>query len=100
MFLGKNSDLSYFRKDDSLQYWQSLYGHEVDFIVGSHTAVEVKASKKISKKHLKSLEILKKEKILKTFFIVSRDKISANFNRIKSLHWEEFLKQLWNHQIF
>ena len=92
--------LSYFRKDDSLQYWQSHYGHEVDFIIGDHTAVEVKAGRKISKKHLKSLEILKKEQTLKNFFIVSQDQIPATFEGIQSLHWEVFLKQLWNHQIF
>ena len=92
--------LSYFRKEDSLEYWQSRYGHEVNFIVGGHTAVEVKASKRISKRHLKSLEILQKEQTLKKFFIVSRDKIPAVFDKIQSLYWEDFLKQLWNHQIF
>ena len=91
--------LSYFRKDDSLEYWQSRYGHEVDFIIGGHTAVEIKASKKISKKHLKSLEILKKEQTLKNFFIVSQDEISAVFEGIQSLNWKDFLKKLWNHQI-
>ena len=91
--------LSYFRKDDSLEYWQSLYGYEVDFIIGGHTAIEVKTSKKISKKHLKPLEILKQEKTLKNFFIVSQDEIPAVFKGIQSLHWKDFLKQLWSHQI-
>ena len=45
--------LSYFRKDSLLQYWQSRYGHEVDFIVGDHTAIEVKSLKKISKADIK-----------------------------------------------
>ena len=91
--------LSYFRKDDSLEYWQSRYGHKVDFIIGDHTAIEIKASKKISKKHLKSLEILKKEQTLKNFFIVSQDEIPAVFEGIQSLNWKDFLKKLWNHQI-
>jgi len=92
--------LSYFRKDEPLQYWQSRYGHEVDFIVGDHTAIEVKSSKRISKSDLKPLKMLSEEKSFKKFFIVSRDEISAKFDSIYSLHWKIFLKKLWNHQIF
>ena len=91
--------LSYFRKDDSLQYWQSRYGHEVDFIIGDHTAVEVKSSKRISKSDLKTLKMLAEEQKLKNFFIVSRDETPAKYENIQSLYWEEFLKKLWKHQI-
>ena len=91
--------LSYSRKDDPLQYWQSRYGHEVDFILGDHTAIEIKSSKRISKSDLKSLKMLSEEQCFKNFFIVSRDEVSANFEGIKSLHWKTFLKKLWNHEI-
>lgn len=91
--------LSYFRKDDPLQYWQSCYGHEVDFVLGDHTAIEVKSSKRISKTDLKALKMLAEEQRFKNFFIVSRDEVSANFSGIKSLHWKIFLKKLWNHEI-
>ena len=91
--------LSYFRKDDPLQYWQSRYGHEVDFIVGDHTAIEVKSSKRISKADLKALKMLVEEKSFKNFFVVSRDEVSAKFGKINCLHWETFLKKLWNHKI-
>ena len=66
--------LSYFRKDRLLQYWQSRYGHEVDFVIEDHTAIEVKSSKRISKADTKTLKMLAEE--------------------------EKFLKQLWNHEIF
>jgi len=92
--------LSYTRKDISLNYWQSQYGQEVDFILGGHTAIEVKSSRKISKRDIKSLKILQKTKKLKRFFIVSRDEVSVDFEGIKSVHWKIFLKDLWNHQIF
>ena len=91
--------LSYSRKDDPLQYWQSRYGHEVDFILGDHTAIEIKSSKRISKSDLKALKMLSEEQCFKNFFIVSRDEVSANFDGIKSLHWKVFLKKLWNHEI-
>lgn len=90
--------LSYFRKSDSLQYWRSYYGHEVDFVIGDHTAIEVKSAKKISKSDTKALKMLKEEKKFRNLFIVSRDEISASFDGIKSLHWEKFLKKLWSHE--
>ena len=91
--------LSYFRKNRLLQYWQSRYGHEVDFVIEDHTAIEVKSSKRISKVDTKTLKMLAEEKRFKNLFIVSRDEISADFDGIKSLHWETFLKRLWNHKI-
>lgn len=92
--------LSYFRKDDTLQYWRSRYGHEVDFIVGDHTAIEVKSSKKISKSDVKVLKMLAEEQRFKSLFVISRDEISANFDGVRSLHWEKFLKELWQGKIF
>ena len=83
-----------------MQYWQSRYGNEVDFIIGDHTALEVKATDKISNRHLKSLQMLKSEKTLKHFFIISQDEIPAQFEGIQSLYWKDFLKQMWSGQLF
>ena len=91
--------LSYFRKDDPLCFWQSTYGQEVDFIIGDHSAIEVKSSKRISPPQLKTLKTLSEEHTFKNRMIVSQDKIPANFDGIVSLHWESFLKKLWNHEI-
>ena len=91
--------LSYFRKDDPLCFWRSRYGQEVNFIVGDHTAIEVKSSKRISKSDLKTLKTLSEERAFKSRLIVSRDEMPANFDGIVSLHWEDFLKKLWNHEI-
>lgn len=62
-------------------------------------AIGVKSKKKISKSDTKSLKIIKEESKFRNLFIVSRDEISASFDGIKSLHWEQFLKKLWSHQI-
>ena len=91
--------LSYFRKDESLCFWQSTYGHEVDFIIGDQSAVEVKSAKRVSRTHLKTLQILSEEQTFKNRILVSRDEIPANFDGITVLPWELFLKKLWNHEI-
>ena len=43
---------------EPLSYWRSISGFEVDFIIGDHTAVEVKAKENIASSDLKSLNAL------------------------------------------
>jgi len=45
--------LSYTRKKPPLRYWRSKNGHEVDFLIGETTAIEVKASRKVSRNDFK-----------------------------------------------
>jgi predicted AAA+ superfamily ATPase len=40
--------LAYRRRPERLAYWRSTHGHEVDFVVGDHTAIEVKATRRVS----------------------------------------------------
>ena len=47
---------------EPLGHWRSTSGFEVDFIVGDHTAVEVKARENVSRQDLKSLRALAEEK--------------------------------------
>jgi uncharacterized protein len=53
--------LSYRRTKLPLTFWRSKNGHEVDFLVGTETAIEVKASKKVGKNDFKGLRYLKEE---------------------------------------
>ena len=92
--------LSYFRKDDTLCYWQSRYGQEVDFIIGDHTALEVKASQKASKRDIKSLRTLKGYTRFKKLLLISQDEREARFDGIQTRHWKSFLTDLWSHKIF
>ncbi len=47
---------------ENLSYWRSTSGFEVDFIIGDHTAVEVKAKENLSASDLKPLRALSEEK--------------------------------------
>lgn len=56
------SYIDYHKKNISLQYWRTSSGDEVDFILnGASTAIEVKATSRISKHHLKSLRSFKRD---------------------------------------
>ena len=87
--------LSYKRKKLPLMYWRSKNGHEVDFLLGTKTAIEVKASKKISRNDFKGLNYLKEEGVFQNFILVSQDPLSARTGDILTLHWQTFLSDLW-----
>jgi predicted AAA+ superfamily ATPase len=87
--------LSYTRKKLPLRYWRSKNGHEVDFLIGESTAIEVKASKKISRNDFKGLSYLKEEGIFRNFILVSQDPVSSRVDQILALPWQKFLTDLW-----
>ena len=68
-------------------------------MIGDHTAIEVKSSKRISNADAKGLKALSEERAFKRLVIVSRDEIAAQWGAVKSMHWELFLKKLWGHKL-
>ena len=91
--------LSYTRNKDPLTFWRTTHGFEVDYLVGNHTAIEVKAARKVSPRHTKGLKALKEEGVFQKYFLVTHDRISTKSEGIHALHWEEFLKNLWDGKI-
>ena len=80
---------------EPLCFWRSTSGFEVDFIIGDHTAVEVKAKENVSSQDIKSLRALCEEKKLKRFICVCLEKRSREVDGIKILPYTEFLTSLW-----
>ncbi|HCU24322.1 MAG TPA: ATPase [Deltaproteobacteria bacterium] len=91
--------LSYRRIKDSLTFWRTTHGFEVDYLIGDHSAVEVKATTKVASKHAKGLQALAEENKLKKMFLVTHDRIATKKAGIHALHWESFLKELWEGKI-
>lgn len=87
--------LSYRRKKRELAYWRSTHGYEVDFLIGIETAIEVKASQKVSGRDLRGLKALKEENIFKNYILVSQDPINTRDDNFQALYWEKFLDDLW-----
>ena len=87
--------LSYKRRKLQFSYWRSTHGYEVDFLVGRETAVEVKASQKISQRDFKGLKALEEERIFKNYILVSQDPINTRDNNFQALYWKKFLDNLW-----
>ena len=105
--------LSYRESSYNLSYWRLSSGVEVDFIIGAmKAAIEVKASKRISRNDLKGLRELKKEyPSLKKRFVVCMEP-QARFVRepkpttkenktdIEILPYSLFVKKLWSNDLF
>jgi len=81
---------------ERLSYWRSISGFEVDFIIGDHTAVEVKAKENLSPNDFKSLRMLAEEKILKHYLCVSMEPRRRKVGDILILPYKKFLESLWN----
>ena len=81
---------------EQLCYWRSTSGFEVDFIIGDHTAVEVKAKKNLSPNDIKSLRMLAEEGKLKRYICVSLEPRRRKVSNIDILPYREFLDLLWD----
>jgi len=80
---------------ESVSYWRSTSGFEVDFILGDHTAVEAKAKESVSPQDLKSLRVLAEEKKLKRYLCVSLEPRRRQVGEVTVLPWRQFLEDLW-----
>jgi len=81
---------------EPLSYWRSTSGFEVDFILGDHTAVEVKAKGNISAQDLKSLRAFAEERNLKRYLCVSLEPRKRNLENMTVLPYRDFLEALWS----
>lgn len=90
------SFLSYHRIKESLTYWRTRTGFEVDFLIGSQTAIEVKSTNKVTDKHLKGIRALAEEKIISNLILISFDELNRKTDDgIRVMHWQTFLSELW-----
>ncbi len=83
---------------EPVNYWRSNSGFEVDFILGDHTALEIKAKKTVTIQDLKSLNALAEEKNLKHFLCVSLEDRARQVGVVRILPYRLFLDALWDRE--
>jgi len=88
--------LSYRRHKLPLSYWRSVNEDEVDFLIGEHIAIEVKASSKVSRRDFKGLDRLAEEGVFRRFILVSQDPIETCEGNRHAMPWQSLLIKLWN----
>lgn len=90
--------LNYNKDKRELSFWRSKSGFEVDFLIGSNTAIEVKGTFLVQERHLKGLWALSEEKIFKNLLIISLDEEMRKIGNILVIPIKIFLKKLWNNE--
>ena len=93
------SSYSDYVSGEPVQYWRSTSGFEVDFILGDHTAVEIKAKQDVSPQDLKSLRALAEEAKLKRYICVSLEPRRRHVEGITILPFRQFLSTLWDGEL-
>lgn len=89
--------LSYRNKLSDLSFWRTRSGIEVDFLIGDKMAIEVKATRKATKKHFKGLLALDEELSLQYKILISLDNNKRKLeNGILVLPVNDFLELLWS----
>ena len=83
-----------YRGGEPPRYWRSTSGFEVDFILGDHTGVEVKAKANVSPADLKSLRALAEEGTFKRLLCVCLEPRPRRVDGITILPWKDFLEAL------
>jgi len=83
---------------EPLSYWRSTSGFEVDFLIGDHTAVEVKAKDNVSPQDVRSLRALAEENKLERYLCVSLEPRRRQFAGVTVLPFREFLDALWSRE--
>ena len=78
-----------------IKHWRSASGYEVDFVLGDHTAIEVKAKENVALRELRGLSALAEERPIKHALCVSLDPRPRRVGGIRILPYREFLDALW-----
>jgi predicted AAA+ superfamily ATPase len=84
-----------YHSGEPLYYWRSTSGFEVDFIIGDHTAIEVKAKENVGPNDLKSLNALGEEQKMKRYICVCFEPRPRKAGIVDILPWQLFLDRLW-----
>jgi predicted AAA+ superfamily ATPase len=84
------------RGPDSLHYWRSTSGFEVDFVLGDRVAIEVKAKPIVSDQDLRGLKALKEEVRLRHAVVACMEQSPRRVDGIEILPWQMFLDRLWS----
>ena len=88
--------LHYTHSDETLSYWRTYTGIEVDAIIGdARVAIEIKSAEEIHPRHLKGLKAFAEEHPDCRRIMVSLDRFSRTIDGIECLYVIDFFKTLW-----
>ena len=92
--------LGYTNNNETLSYWRTYTGIEVDAVIGdARIAFEFKSSYEIRTSHVKNLKNFAEDYPDARLIIVSQDKFNRKINGVENIYVYDFLKSLWKGEI-
>lgn len=92
--------LGYTQSTETITYWRTSSGYEVDVIIGNgRIAIEIKSANEVKTRHLKGLKAFQEDFPNVRAIVVSFDKYTRIINGVEIIPAEQFLKALWNSEI-
>ena len=79
----------------AISFWRSTSGFEVDFVLGEHTAIEVKSTEHVSTRDLRSLAAIAEERRWKHLLCVCREPRRRKVGNVLVMPYREFIAELW-----
>ncbi|MBP9707250.1 MAG: ATP-binding protein [Oligoflexales bacterium] len=86
-------------RGQSLQYWRSTSGFEVDFLLDEKFAIEIKAATNVNKNDFKGLNALQEESKPWKRILVYLGASRQDWDGIKVYPLKKFLELLWNEEL-
>lgn len=92
--------LEYSSSPETLSYWRTSSGYEVDAIIGDgRIAIEIKSTEEVKSRHTKGLKAFQEDFPDARLIVVSLDKYKRVANGIEIFPALEFLEKLWKGEI-
>jgi len=92
--------LSYSSSEETLSYWRTATGYEVDVVLGdAQVAIEIKSCEEVQSRHLKGLKASSEEHPQARLIVVSLDPAPRRMNGVEIYPIADFLKLLWGGKI-
>lgn len=92
--------LKYTHSQESLSYWRTYTGIEIDAVIGdARVAIEIKSAEEILTKHIKGLKAFGEEHPQCRRIVVSLDIFNRRMGEIECLFVKDFFKLLWQGKI-
>ena len=92
--------LHYTHSEETLSYWRTYTGIEVDAVIGdARVAIEIKSTEEIQPRHTKGLKAFGEEHSDSRRMVVSLDKFNRRIGDIECVYVLDFFKMLWSGEI-
>lgn len=92
--------LAYNESSETLSYWRTYAGQEVDAVIGdARVAIEIKSVEEVLPRHLKGLQAFAADYPESRQIIVSLDPINRRIGNVECIYILDFFRELWVNEI-